>query len=131
MLDSKQSDDETVLEPLISFLAKWGDEVIFAFGDKMAELLYALDTREVVDRMDGSGTNTFSNDEFLYARCVALVNGESTYKAVLNGKQKLRWDLEFRPILSVPSKAWARLHNKRRDEYPHKYSYEVFDSIGR
>ena len=81
--------------------------------------------------MDGNGTHIFSVEDFLYARCVALVNGESTYQAVLNGTQKLRWDIEFRPILYVPAKAWARLHNKSRYDYPHKYSYEVFDSIGR
>ena len=130
--DRSSSDDkDAILEPLISYLAKLGDEAIFSFDDKMAELLYALDTRKVIDRMDDDRTNSFSVDDFLYARCVALVNGESTYQAVLNGSVKLRWDMQFRPILYVPAKAWARLHNKTRNDYPHKYSYEVFDSIGR
>lgn len=124
-------DDDAIVEPLISYLARSGDEAIFAFDDKMAELLYALGTQKVADHMDGDGTHIFSVEDFLYARCVALVNGESTYQAVLNGTQKLRWDIEFRPILYVPAKAWARLHNKSRYDYPHKYSYEVFDSIGR
>ena len=43
MLDWSKEGDE-VLEPLIVFLAEWGDNVIFAFDDKMAELLYSLDT---------------------------------------------------------------------------------------
>ncbi len=40
MLDwNKQGDDEAVLEPLVSLLSQWGDELIFPFHDKMAELL--------------------------------------------------------------------------------------------
>ena len=127
----KRGNNQAVLEPLITFLAESGDEAIFAFDDKMAELLYALDTRKVADLMIGNGNVVLSADEFLYARCVALVNGESTYRAVLNGTEKLRADIEFRPILYVPSRAWARRHNENRRKYPHKYCYEVFDSIGR
>lgn len=43
----KAGDDAAVLEPLIAFLAEWGDELIFAFADRMAKLLYSLDTRKI------------------------------------------------------------------------------------
>ena len=128
---SNRVDDEAVLEPLISFLAKLGDDVIFAFDDKMAELLYALDTKDIKERMNKENAMEYSADDFLYARCVALVNGESLYNSIVSGTRKLSWNLEYRPILYVPAKAWARLHNESRNQYPHKYSYEVFDSIGR
>ena len=128
---SKQGDDQEVLEPLIAFLTKWGDDVIFTFDDKMAELLYALDTREIADRMNKKGTDFFSPDAFLYSRCVALVNGKPFYTAILKGRKKLKWDMEFESILYVPMQAWARLHNKNMDEYPHitKHSYETFSNI--
>lgn len=47
-----RGNNQAVLEPLISFLAEAGDEVIFAFDDKMVELLYALDTPDIIDRMN-------------------------------------------------------------------------------
>lgn len=43
----KAGNDAAVLEPLIIFLSKWGDELIFAFDDMMAELLYSLDTKKI------------------------------------------------------------------------------------
>lgn len=45
----KKGDDMAVVEPLIAFLAQWGDDLIFAFDDTMAELLYSLDTRKIAE----------------------------------------------------------------------------------
>lgn len=42
----KQGDDIAVIEPLVTLLAAWGDDLIFAFHDTMAELLYSLDTQK-------------------------------------------------------------------------------------
>lgn len=128
---SKQGNDQEVLEPLIAFLAKWGEDVIFAFDDKMAELLYALDTREIANSMNKKGNDYFSPDAFLYSRCVALINGKPFYTAILKGRRKLKWDMEFESLLYVPKQAWARLHSKNMEEYPHstKYSYETFSNV--
>lgn len=41
----EEGNDELVLEPLINFLARWGDDLIFAFDDRMAQLLYDIDTK--------------------------------------------------------------------------------------
>lgn len=130
MLDwDKQGDDEAVLEPLIAFLAKWGDSVIFAFHDKMSELLFSLDTYDVAKNIMEK-SDYFSPDLFLYARCVALVNGSSYYNAILKGRKKLSADLDFESILYVPVKAWERLHNDDGDNYPHipKVSYETYSN---
>lgn len=130
MLDwEKQGIDDEVLEPLIEFLAKWGDNVIFAFHDKMTELLFSLDTyniaKHIIEKSD-----YFSPDEFLYARCVALINGKSYYNAILKGRRKLKADSEFESILYVPMKAWERLHNEDSDKYPHipGLSYETYSN---
>ena len=132
MLDwDKQGDDEAVLEPLIAFLAKWGDSVIFAFHEKMAELLFSLDTYNIAKHIIES-VDYFSPDIFLYARCVALVNGKPYYNAILKGRKKLSANLDFESILYVPIKAWERLHNENGDKYPHvpKVSYETYSNEG-
>ena len=130
MLDwDKQGNDEAVLEPLIAFLAKWGDSVIFAFHDKMAELLFTLDTYNIAKPIIESEVY-FSPDIFLYARCVALVNGKSYYNAILKGRKKLSANLDFEAILYVPMDAWERLHNENSDRYPYvpKVSYETYSN---
>lgn len=113
----KDGDNLAVTEPLIALLAKWGDELIFAFHDTMAELLYSLDTREIAETIY-KGEN-FSGDEFLYIRCMALINTKPFYNAIVRGKKKLKRELTFEPILYVPALAWARCHNTSTDEYPH------------
>lgn len=113
----KQGDDLAVLEPLITMLAKWGDELIFAFDDTMAELLYSLDTKEIAQKIYKG--EEFSADEFLYIRCVALVNSKPFYNNVVKGRKRLKKDLTFEPILCVPAFAWARRHGKDAKEYPH------------
>ena len=132
MLDwSKQGDDDAVLEPLVAFLAAYGDNVIFAFEDKMTELLYALDTYEIAKPLIEE-EGYLSPDGFLYARCTALLNGKSYYSAVLKGKKKLSVDLEFEAILYVPMSAWKRAHQQDERDYPHKtkLSFETFSNKG-
>lgn len=130
MLDwEQQGTDEAVLEPLIAFLAKWGDNVIFAFHNKMAELLYSLDTYNIAKHIIESSAY-FSPDAFLYTRCVALINGKPYYNAILNGRQKLSAYSEFESILYVPIKAWERLHNEDGDKYPYvsELSFETYSN---
>lgn len=123
---SQQGNDNLVLEPLVQYLAKWPDEVIFTFEDKMAELLYQLDRQEIALRAYRAGSY-FSDDDFLYARCVALVNGRAYYQKILDGRKKLNKDMEFEAVLYAPAKAWARKHKKDISEYPHfpGVSYET------
>ena len=123
---SKQGDDDKVLKPLIDHLAKCSDEEIFDFEDKMAELLYKLDTPKTAERSYGTRDH-FSGDDFLYLRCVALINGNVFYEKILDGSDVLDADMEFEAILYAPAKAWAKKHNSDPDEYPHtpKPDYET------
>lgn len=124
----KEGDNEAVLEPLIAFLAKWGDELIFAFDDTMADLLYSLDTKKIAK--DIYKNQHFSADEFLYIRCVALVNSKRFYNDVVKGRRKMKHDLEFEAILYVPGLAWARRHHSKPEEYPHstQFCYETMSN---
>lgn len=125
----KKGDDLAVVEPLIAFLATWGDDFIFAFHDMMAELLYSLDTKKIA--WDIYKDHNFSMDEFLYIRCAALINSKRYYNDIVSGRKKLKGNLEFEAILSVPAFAWARFHGKDENEYPYitKYCYETMSNI--
>ena len=118
---SQQGDDDLVLEPLIQYLSQWPDEVIFVFEDKMAELLHKLDSPKIARRTYRSD-KYFSGDGFLYARCVALINGRAYYQKILDGRKKLDGDREFEAILYAPRKAWARKHRQDPSGYPHTAS---------
>lgn len=121
-----EGDDELVLAPVINYLASREDDDIFEFDNQMAELLYALDTK-VLAKQCKKSQGYFSDDEFLYSRCVALINGIDYYEDALQGKTKGMWDMEFESLLYVPMIAWALKNQKDEEEYPHEtpVSYET------
>lgn len=121
-----EGDDELVLMPVINYLASKEDSDIFEFDNQMSELLYALDTKELAKQCENV-SGYFSDDEFLYSRCVAIINGTDYYEAALQGEVKDMWDLEFESLLYVPMIAWALKNQKDEDDYPHEtsVSYET------
>lgn len=123
---SCQGDDDKVLAPVIDALSKLDDEEIFGFEDVMSKLLYDIDSQEIALQLYGPELH-FSEDLFLYQRCVALVNGAKYYKKILTGKEKLDPDSEYEPILYVPHRAWAQKHQADSGDYPHfpEISYET------
>lgn len=46
--------DDKVLRPVIRHLSKQDDQIIFAFDDLMAELLYDLDTKKLAEQCEKS-----------------------------------------------------------------------------
>lgn len=121
-----EGDDEMVMEPAIDYLSKQDDQTIFKFDDLMAELLYELDTRQNMKTYSEINGDT-SEDYFLYARCVALINGPEFYESVLNGSENSIWEMEFEAILELASLGWARKHDEDELDYPHftLFSYET------
>jgi hypothetical protein len=121
-----EGDDDRVLEPVIEYLSQQADEEIFLFDDMMAELLYAIDTKDNAKKSE-KAAGYLSDDTFLYSRCVALINGSEYYKNVLNGMADDLWNMEFESLLYVPGQAWSIKHNKDYADYPHltKLSYET------
>lgn len=121
-----EGNDDKVLEPVIQYLTKQDDSLIFKFDDLMTELLYQLDTKKLLEQCEKIEPLT-SDDSFLYSRCVALINGPAYYEKVLQGKEKSVWSMEFEALLYVPQKAWALKHKGSVDDYPHTsaLSYET------
>ncbi|MFI3255217.1 MAG: DUF1963 domain-containing protein [Eubacteriales bacterium] len=119
-------DSEKVLKPVVDYLASLDDIQIFQFGSQMTKLLYDLDTRKNFEEyVKVSGHS--SDDGFLYARCVALINGEKYYEDVKSGKNSKVWSMEFEALLYVPENAWGQKHGKDSSECPHYclISYET------
>lgn len=52
----------------------------------------------------------FSNDLFLYQRCVAIVNGQGYYSSIFYEGRALDPDLEFESILYAPMEVGAKKH---------------------
>ncbi len=126
MLDwSNEGNDDKVLAPVIQYLSEQSDEEIFDFENIMSKLLYDIDSKKIAMQLYGT-LELFSNDLFLYQRCVAIVNGQGYYSSILYGGRTLDPDLEFESILYVPMKAWAKKHQQDTSNYPHiaKPSYE-------
>lgn len=122
----KLGDDDAVLSPVVEDLSKLDDGEIFAFEDVMSKLLYDIDSQEIALQLYGPELH-FSEDLFLYQRCVALCNGENYYNHIVSGKEKLDPDSEFEAILYVPHLAWAKKHDADSGDYPHfpEISYET------
>lgn len=116
-----EGDDEKVLEPVIDFLSKQDDDVIFLFEEIMAQLLYHIDTKKNFEKCkEISGDD--SADSFLYSRCVALINGPGFYSAVESGRVDDLWNMEFESVLYVAMTAWGRKHDKDPLDFPYSSS---------
>ena len=113
-----EGDDEKVLKPVIEYLSRQPNEIIFRFHDLMNELLYNLDTKKLADQCEEE-TGFCSGDSFLYSRCVAIINDIPFYEKVKSGKYKDIWNMEFESVLYVPSKAWALKNSRSVDDYPY------------
>lgn len=122
-----EGNDEKVLKPLIRYLAGQTDAVLFAFEERMAELLYRIDGEPWGVSMGNPDSLTFA-DEFLYARCVALVNGQAHYQRVWEEQRLLAPELEFESLLYVAELAWERKHPGLDYPYITQMSYETFSN---
>lgn len=121
----KSGNDGEILAPLVDHLSKQSDDYIFAFEDIMSELLYEIDTHRNYET--ASKIYSHNDDTFLYARCVAIINGKDYYGKVKSGKITDLWKSEFEAILYVAREAWAKKHDKPDREFPHisPVSYET------
>lgn len=115
---SREGNDEKVLAPVVKYLSRQDDSVIYHFDDLMSELLYGLDTKKLWMQCE-KAEPLASDDSFLYSRCVALVNGPDYYEKARRGRAKEMWDMEFEAVLYVPSSAWAKKHGRAPGDYGH------------
>jgi hypothetical protein len=133
LLDWKhRGQDGDVLAPAIKALASKSRADIARFQERLAYLLYQLDTRSYASNI---GENSYdpasdyvSADGFLYARCAVVANGRESYRATLNDASQMLKDTEFETILGLASAAYE-LKTGDEFEYSTGCSYETFSNV--
>ena len=119
---SYEEDDDKVLAPVVDFLSDKDDDYIFSFDDALYNLLHELYTEKIIEQYKKK-SEYVSDDDFLYTRCVALINGKEFYENIKNGISDLPCNLEFESLLYVAQNAWAKKHNTESSAYPHTPKY--------
>ncbi len=127
----KTGDDDAVVAPLVTALARRGVADIKAFAETLAHMLYLLDTQRHAEQTGESawkGEETFfSVDSFLYARCAAVASGRTVFERALAHSRHMPKDVEFEPLLYVAGAAYQK---RTRKEWDHQTgcSYETFSN---
>ena len=124
-------DDDAVLKPAVAALAQMSIESIQRFEDILAEKLFALDTeahaRNIGEHSYVDDAHYFSVDEFLYSRCVVVVNGQAVYDEVLSNPTAMPKDSEFESVLYLAGTAYSKKTGSDFDYCP-PTSYETFSN---
>lgn len=123
--------DRGVLARAIEALAAKTKTEICCFQERLAYLLYQLDTKAHAGSIGENSYNPESDylsaDGFLYARCVVVANGKEFYDAVLADPTKMPKDMEFESLLGLASTAYE-LKTGEDFEYSTGCSYESFSN---
>ncbi len=118
---SKLGDNEAVVAPVVSHLLTLPVSFIYQFEDKLSEKLYQLDTRLHAAKFK----KPLSVDDFLYARCVVVANGEKVYQTIVNDPTQMPTDVDFEPLLYVASDTYL-LKTGKQFEYIPTFSIETY-----
>jgi predicted DNA-binding WGR domain protein len=130
----KTGDDDAVLKPCVTALARMTEKDIYTFDDILAAKLYALDTREVSRAVyrgqsdPDDGDAYISPDDFLYSRCVMVANGKTFYETVLADPSKAPQEMEFEALLYVAGTAYEKKHPGNTYDHLTKVSWESFSN---
>jgi uncharacterized protein (DUF433 family) len=111
-------DNNRVLEQAINTLATSNVHDIYSFSDILADKLFSLDARVYAENIGDDAyfpNKYFSVDNFLYARCCVIANGEKAYHNVLKSPNLMPKNLTFESLLSLASKAYFKKTGKRFD----------------
>lgn len=123
----KTGDDDAVLEPAIAALAQRSKTEICRFYERLAFLLYQLDTRAHAQQCTSEG-ELLSADGFLYTRCCVVANGKDFYESVLHDPTKLPKDLEFESLLELAPRAYERRTGEEMD-YLTGCDFETYSNV--
>lgn len=100
---------------------------IYRFMDILSEKLWQLDTRKhaAVFVTDG---NYLSSDDFLYARCAVVANGQQYFQKVLQTPAEMPSEVTFEPLLSVAPIAYTQKTGKQFTTAVSAYNYETYSN---
>lgn len=130
----KQGDDDAVMLPALKKLASLPATDIFTFENILAEKLYQLDGAKYADacypvKKFIGGKGYISVDDFLYCRCVIVINGREYYEHILRNPADWPLDSEFESVLYLASNAYER--KTKGQDYPHvpEPSFETYSNL--
>lgn len=118
---NEEGDDDAVAAPLVNALAALPVRQIFDFADILSQKLYLLDGVEYARHIGESAWQPgayFSVDYFLYVRCCAVANGKEAYEKILKNPELMPKDMDFEPLLYVPSDAFEQKTDMTWDYLP-------------
>jgi hypothetical protein len=118
---SDPEEDDAVLAPAVEALAASPVHHIYLFADMLAIKLFALDARLFAEQIGADAYKPpryFSPDNFLYARCCVVANGQHAYESVLKQPHLMPKDLTFESLLSLASKAYFKKTGQKFDYLP-------------
>ena len=127
-LDWIQEDagDNLVIAPLLDALSELPIRNIYQFADWLSEMLWNLDTRahaQVFLEED----EYLSVDDFLYARCAVVANGQDFYQQVLETPADMPTDVTFEALLYVPQEAFQKKTGEKMVYVP-LFNYETYSN---
>jgi len=129
---SREGDDKAVIQPVVKALSARPKKDMNSFEERLAFLLYQLDTKAHASNIGESSydedSDYISVDYFLYVRCAVVANGQSFYEAALKDPSNMPKDTDFEALLSVVPKAYE-LRTGEEFEYETGRSYETFSNV--
>ena len=131
LLDWKADDNNGTVKPVIAHLAKLKVIDIRQFEENLAFKLYALDTRlhasHIGEDSYDAKDDYVSADQFLYARCAVVVNGQACYERALKNPKHMLKDLDFEPLIYVAAEAYT-LKTEKDFDYTTGCDKETFSN---
>lgn len=119
--------EEETTAPLIARLREFPIGHIYRFNDWLAKKLYLLDTPAHA-KAYLQGEEYLSVDDFLYARCAVVANGEEVYETILANPEEMPSEVTFEPLLYLAYRAYeAKTGDKM--VYTPLYNYETYGNI--
>jgi hypothetical protein len=121
--------DQKVMAPATNVLASRSKREICQFEERLAYLLYRLDTKAHAGSTSDNphDPNYISADGFLYARCAVVASGKRFYEAVLKRPAKMPPDADFEALLSLATDAYESKTGNDLD-YTTGCNYESFSN---
>ena len=123
---SKEGNDDLVVEPVVAALQHESLAYIYRFSDMLSEQLWHLDTKKHA-QVFLEEDDYLSVDDFLYARCAVVANGEKYYEKVLKKPSEMPTELTFEPLLYMASEAYTRKTGKEFMSIP-AFNYETYSN---
>jgi hypothetical protein len=120
---------EKIIEPVVITLSKMPVANIYQFQDLLSEKLWALDTRAHAQAFEPEQMEEdyLSVDDFLYARCGVVANGQKYYNEVMRSPSNMPADVTFSPLLNIARKAYERKTGNKLI-IPPAFNYETYSN---